>query len=160
MLRNQLAGTDAPKPHMDLKRAHTTLGVTEGIEPEHLIAQFETNIKESPGRESEFRDALSVIAENKENHKLNAFVRTRFYSSPAKSTLEEPRPIKNIGNTCYLNSLLQYLFTIKPLRLLLAELDDYREDAEPSQLTSKRVGNSKVNVSQVRRALKCKHITQ
>lgn len=158
-LRNQLAGTAAAEPEMTLEKAYKTLGVTQEIEDEHLIAQCEMNTKESPARKNEFRKALQTIAEQRQSYNLWSFLGGQQPSAPPSAKVmpfAEPRAIKNIGNTCYLNSLLQYLFTIRPLRELVAKIDQFGEDPEAPGLASKKVGDTRVTRTEVRRALTCK----
>lgn len=66
-----------------------------------------------------------------------------------------PVGLDNIGNTCYLNSLLQFYFTIKPLRDMILQFDLYQEDLSEEILQTKRVGGRKVTVSEVEHAKKC-----
>ncbi|PHH77964.1 hypothetical protein CDD80_7535 [Ophiocordyceps camponoti-rufipedis] len=47
-------------------------------------------------------------------------------SSMLPADLTIPVGLHNIGNTCYLNSLLQYLFTVKPIRDIVLNYDDSR----------------------------------
>lgn len=158
VLRDQLTGTAATEPPMTLEQAYKLLGVSEDLENEHLIAQYEMNVKESPTQMPDFQRALRVIADKRDSYDIRGFLNgqaANSHAEPKQIALTEPRAIKNIGNTCYLNSLLQYLFTIRPLRDLVANIQQYGENPESSNLASKIVGDTKVTRAEVRRALTC-----
>jgi ubiquitin carboxyl-terminal hydrolase 25/28 len=66
--------------------------------------------------------------------------------------------LENIGNTCYLNSLLQFYFTVKPLRDMVLNFEDFKMELTEENLRQKRVGSRKVKGDEVRRAQKCTHV--
>ena len=68
-----------------------------------------------------------------------------------------PVGLRNIGNTCYLNSVLQFLFTIKPLRELILNCEDSMQDLAPEALKDKKVGRTAVTVERVVIAQKCQY---
>jgi ubiquitin carboxyl-terminal hydrolase 25 len=63
-----------------------------------------------------------------------------------------PVGLQNIGNTCYLNSLLQFFFTIKPLRELVLEFEESETSFNDAQFQEQYVSNRKVTVDEIRRA--------
>lgn len=74
-----------------------------------------------------------------------------------------PRGLNQLGNTCYLNSLLQYFYTIKELREGIAPLavedtypdvDKFKDD----DLKNHRVGGRMVSRHEVVRSRRCKSV--
>ena len=61
-----------------------------------------------------------------------------------------PVGLTSHGNTCYLNSLLQYYFSIKPLRDIVLNYDKYELDTEQHTTKDERVGNRKISTEEVK----------
>ncbi|KAG5933215.1 hypothetical protein E4U53_001060 [Claviceps sorghi] len=57
-----------------------------------------------------------------------------------------PVGLHNIGNTCYLNSLLQYLFTVKPIRDIVFNYDDVRLPLTDDSISSRLLGGNKMQM--------------
>jgi ubiquitin carboxyl-terminal hydrolase 25/28 len=78
--------------------------------------------------------------------------------APREAAISADRPagLQNIGNTCYLNSLLQYFFTIKELRDVVLDFDQYQETRPFSEIAeTKRVGGRTLTEREIERAKKC-----
>lgn len=61
-----------------------------------------------------------------------------------------PVGLTSHGNTCYLNSLLQYYFSIEPLRNIVRNYDDYKLDTSTHVEKEARVGQRKVKIIEIK----------
>jgi len=82
-----------------------------------------------------------------------ATVQKALSGSSAGSTMHAPEtwPVGLVshGNTCYLNSLLQYYFSLKPLRDIVTDYDQYKMDTSKSQEKLERVGQRRVSTQEI-----------
>lgn len=70
------------------------------------------------------------------------------------SSVDESKPVDfttpvglhNIGNTCYLNSLLQYLFTVKPVRDIVFNYDNVKLALTDESISSRLLGGNKMQM--------------
>jgi ubiquitin carboxyl-terminal hydrolase 25/28 len=161
-LRNVLAGTAPPPSQMDIDKAYRLVGLdpTQSLDDEqvqHLLDQIRVNLNEEPHRSVAFREALDIIAARTQNQAIRAYVNELSPTSLALMTsdLEEPRGLNNIGNTCYLASLLQYLYTVATVREIVKKIDEIGETVQDDVDLVKQVDEMPVSKEQVRRALQC-----
>lgn len=68
--------------------------------------------------------ALQNIGFTRNSKLINHFLDTGIVDVSCLPVATWPAGINNVGNTCYLNSLLQFFFTIKPLRDFILNYDD------------------------------------
>ncbi len=57
-----------------------------------------------------------------------------------------PVGLDNIGNTCYLNSLLQYLFTVRPIRDVVFHYDELKLGLADQDIEQRRIGGNKMQM--------------
>ncbi|GAA5858390.1 hypothetical protein JCM8547_004674 [Rhodosporidiobolus lusitaniae] len=167
------------KANMGTVQAYAALGVEEGIDEETLLMVYGVRLDDAAieADKAKAREALEVIAEDRKSEKLRAALRESGGgaasgggqgSNDGWQTLvinpDLPIGLTNIANTCYLNSLLQYFFTVRELRETIlafsasssasppaegAALIDL-DEAEPKQPI--RVGGRIVSESEVKRS--------
>ena len=140
---------------MDIGQSYNRLGISDRtLEDETIIMAYEIRLSEaSPVQIEELRAALAAIGKGKGSQKIAAYLKTGQVTDQVSP--EWPVGLENIGNTCYLNSLLQFYFTVKPLRDLILNFDQYEMESTPENLRRKRVGSRKVTPKEVERAKKC-----
>ncbi|KAI0114240.1 cysteine proteinase [Hypoxylon sp. NC0597] len=70
------------------------------------------------------------------------------HSSPKPAaSLNAPPGLKNIGNTCYLNSLLQYFYNVKVIRDLVLNFDEVKLELDEEILKQRRTGGNGTSVN-------------
>ncbi|KAJ7109846.1 hypothetical protein C8R44DRAFT_883885 [Mycena epipterygia] len=105
---------------MSPERAYDTLEVPKDVDEDMLIT-----LEETPGQIEKFREAMLVIAEVRDSERLRKFLEIGHDPGVIvpPTRLDLPRGLNQLGNTCYLNSLLQYFYTIKELRAAVTPVD-------------------------------------
>ncbi|TPX30381.1 hypothetical protein SmJEL517_g06033 [Synchytrium microbalum] len=119
-------------PMSDIRSAFRTLRIEDahiGIQDAPLCRNFEWTFMTGnpPGNLDEAKQALKLIGEARKSDIISNFVDTGMLppdealppSAPMEideNEINMPAGLDNIGNTCFLNSLLQCYFAIRPLR--------------------------------------------
>jgi len=76
-----------------------------------------------------------------------------------RADYNNPVGLSNMGNTCYLNCLLQYFYAIKPLRDIVLSFDDYKIDTSAEPYEEKYVEKEKISKAQTVKSEQCTHPT-
>lgn len=141
---------------MDVGQAYNRLQIDDRtIEDSFVLATFELNYQEAPSQADDLRSALRAIAKDRKSSLLNNFLNSSM-ATTIHPLAEWPVGLRNIGNTCYLNSLLQFYFTIKPFREIVLDFDAYKRDATKNNLMESTIGSRVVSKQEVQRAQRCK----
>lgn len=135
------------------------LGVSEATPDLDLVNSFEELTRQVDINEpSQFRDlrvALKTIAVDKKLKILNSYIRTGRVDPSLLPPQNWPAGLDNIGNTCYLNSLLQYYFCIKPLRDMILTFDETTADFSKS--AERKIGGRLVETLELERSFQFVH---
>lgn len=135
---------EADQPLLTLDEAYKRLQITTRNVPDTTVYTYYSSLSSGAGAGSKdsFAQALRVIALERESKYLLQKLEnpTADITPEQMQSPEEPIGLNNIGNTCYLNSLLQYFYTIKPLRDVALNLDEYRLDISDGSSSGRRAG--------------------
>ncbi|KAG9055761.1 ubiquitin-specific protease ubp2 [Serendipita sp. 407] len=150
-----------PWASMDPEKAYTALQVPNDTSEEMLLMVYHLRVEDSPGSMERMKEALEVLAAHLNSARLKEFLRSGTDPGEAGTVIQPdwPRGLNQLGNTCYLNSLLQYFYTIKDLRDVILSLkseEDLRiavKDAlSDAQLQKHRVGGRLVTRKEIERS--------
>lgn len=141
---------------MDIDHAYNRFNISDRtIDDDTILSAYNVSVTEAPSQTDNLRSALTAIAKSRNSKLLRNFL-NRGMVSLEHPLADWPVGLENIGNTCYLNSLLQFFFTVKPLRDLVLDFDHYKMQIDDANLQKKRVGSRKVSGKEIERAQRCK----
>ncbi|ATY66820.1 Peptidase ubiquitin carboxyl-terminal hydrolase 2 [Cordyceps militaris] len=145
---------------MSLETAKYVIGLSDtldivgdaGLATRHKLQQCQ-----KPEARKLYLDALDSIAEHtgslslkqaalELNHESEFGPGVGSAGSGAPVDFSLPVGLDNIGNTCYLNSLLQYLFTVKPVRDVVLDYDDLKLGLSEDAIQNRRIGGNKMQL--------------
>jgi ubiquitin carboxyl-terminal hydrolase 25/28 len=122
-----------------------------------IMAAYTICVDENPGQIEKYNEALAIISKQTDN----ATLRSMAGISPEQdyNVSEWPVGLQNIGNTCYLNSLLQFYFSIRPFREMVLDYEMYQMDLNDNEtMAKKQVGSRKVMKNEVERSQRCEFL--
>lgn len=145
------------EPTLSIDDAYKRLQVSSHVPDETVHLLYKSLFDDAPsGSKDSFTDALRIIAATRNSDWLRSKIGNPNGPDPVlKGTEDQPVGLENIGNTCYLNSLLQYYYTVKAVRDVVMNFDEYRMPLNTETLLNKRVGGRAVDKSEVVKAQKC-----
>ncbi|KAG5420410.1 UBP2 [Candida metapsilosis] len=136
---------------MTIAKAYELLNANGKTSEFEIISNFQSKALSTEVDIRELRFAMRSIAEFRKSEILMNFVKTGKIDSSLLPAENWPAGLDNIGNTCYLNSLLQYYFCIKPLCDLVLRFNEDDFDLEEFS-KSRKIGGRKVETSEIERS--------
>ncbi|KAF4637933.1 hypothetical protein G7Y89_g166 [Cudoniella acicularis] len=142
---------------LDVGEAYSRLQISNRTVPDETIFAYYQSLTSdaAPGSKDSFSEALRAIATERNSNFLftklddpNAIVQA------GPSTADQPIGLDNIGNTCYLNSLLQYYYTVQPVRNVVMDFQNHRMSLNDEDIKKKRVGGRIVAKPEIIKAQK------
>lgn len=149
------------QPEMDAGDAFNLLQIPDRtVDDAMILSAYSVCVAENPEQIEKYQKALSIIAKEKSSLVLSGELG---YNKPLlndssndQGSNQWPVGLGNIGNTCYLNSLLQFYFTIQPFRNMVLNLDETLVPLDEEEiLSNKQVGSRKVTYAEIERSQKC-----
>ncbi|KAJ5638100.1 hypothetical protein N7490_007979 [Penicillium lividum] len=139
---------------MDIGDAYRMLQIPDRtVDGDAVMAAYTICVDENPGQAELYNRALRIISRELDNPILKNMAGVNTESEQNLS--EWPVGLQNIGNTCYLNSLLQFYFSIKPYRDMVLNIEKFQMDtANEASITVKKVGSRKVSGKEIERSLR------
>ena len=136
------------------------LGVEENATDETILNVFQQRWADKLISDPEIflnlRAALTKIGSRRNSLLIKNFLETGFIDPTYLPAGNWPIGLNNIGNTCYLNSLLQYYFSIAPLRNFILKYSGTKEELA-KRLSSmeyrRRIGGREVSEDEVERSV-------
>lgn len=92
-------------------------------------------------------DLKGIVAELRQQNDISASTGVVTSSSSDQAAdYDLPVGLENIGNTCYLNSLLQYLFTVKPVRDIAINYNEFKLELTDDMIEGRLLGGNKMRM--------------
>ncbi|ORY98657.1 hypothetical protein BCR43DRAFT_487914 [Syncephalastrum racemosum] len=142
----------------EIRNAYTHFDIVDPdqVDDKLLLSVYEVKASDVPDQREQHRAMLSILAKVRHSAALEDFLEEEERRQMAEQREQELCPVglNNIGNTCYLNSLLQYYYTLLPFRDTILHMESYVEDEMNPTWQSKKIGGIEIDKSEVRRAKK------
>ncbi|GAV50638.1 hypothetical protein ZYGR_0Z00610 [Zygosaccharomyces rouxii] len=138
--------------------ALSVLQVNENAGDDTILEIFQRKWYKEPVFDADqflkLKGALSKIGFERNSKLISHFIDTGTVDASCLPAENWPTGLNNIGNTCYLNSLLQYYFSISSLRQYVL---DYRNTVQHflnnQEYASRRIGGREITEAEVERSV-------
>lgn len=141
---------------LSLPEAYSYIGCTDTADDIMVVRIFQERLNKDAGAEFPVLwTCLKIVSNSRKSKILEGFLSTGMIESTYLQLDQSPAGLNNIGNTCYLNSLLQYYFVIKPLRdyiLNFNEVFSVEEYEKNEKYTIRRIGGRTVGLKETERS--------
>lgn len=143
-------------PSLSVKDAYNRLQINNAtFSDDNVLAYYNQLMNDAPaGSKASFTEALKVIAHDRQS--IYLLRKLADPNAEIQTSTAEPVGLDNIGNTCYLNSLLQYYYTVKQIRDTVMDFPNHRMELNDETIKMKRVGGRQVEKAEIIKAQKCK----
>ncbi|KAL2865593.1 ubiquitin-specific protease UBP2 [Aspergillus lucknowensis] len=139
---------------MDVGDAYRLLQIPDRTADEGAImAAYTICIDEAPAQAEKYNKALSILARETNSALLSSMLSGSAARSD-RDLSEWPVGLQNIGNTCYLNSLLQFYYSVRPYRNMVLEFENFKMELDDESCRQKQVGSRKVSKKEIERSQK------
>ncbi|KAI9038196.1 ubiquitin-specific protease UBP2 [Aspergillus affinis] len=153
-LKHFLSTGEMTSGEMDIGDAYRLLQIPDRtVDEGAIMAAYTICVDEAPAQVETYNQALAIIAKEKNSPLLNSMV-SGSAPKPVHNMSEWPVGLENIGNTCYLNSLLQFYFSVRPYRQMVLNFETFKMTINEESLSKKQVGSRKVSRKEVERSQK------
>lgn len=134
------------------------LQVNENASDETILEVFQRKWNAKPVFEPDsflkLKGALTKVGLERNSKLILHFINTGVIDANCLPANDWPIGLNNIGNTCYLNSLLQYYFSIAPLREWVLNYHSTLKDFKNSKESAyRRIGGREVSDAEAQRSI-------
>ncbi|WFD45374.1 ubiquitinyl hydrolase 1 [Malassezia psittaci] len=141
----------------DVNQAYQLIQSSKDIDDSLVVMAFEVYMAETQSRQELLRTALQAIAKDRNSNYLHRYLAgdTRSPEQAIKPQ-SEPRGLQNIGNTCYLNSVLQYFFHLTLIRTMVLQMKNVINiDACREHPPLPMIAGRQVSLEELQRSCRC-----